>query len=46
MIVIRGKTYWLWRAIDANGDGLDILVQTHRNARSGKVLFSKTGFIV
>ncbi len=30
-IVIGGKKFWLWRAIDADGDVLDILVQPHRN---------------
>jgi putative transposase len=28
MITIRGKKHWLWRAIDARGEVLDILVQT------------------
>lgn len=28
VITIRGKKHWLWRAIDADGDVLDILVQT------------------
>ena len=36
MISIRGKRHWLWRAIDANGDVLDILVQTRRNAKAAK----------
>ncbi|WP_150121171.1 IS6 family transposase, partial [Sulfitobacter sp. HI0076] len=30
VIPIRGKKHWLWRAVDANGDTLDILVQTRR----------------
>ncbi|MEP0402216.1 MAG: IS6 family transposase, partial [Lentilitoribacter sp.] len=35
VIVIGGVKYWLWRAIDGDGDGdvLDILVQSHRNAK-------------
>jgi len=33
VITIRGRKHWLWRAIDANGDVLDIRVQTRRNAR-------------
>lgn len=36
VISIRGKKHWLWRAIDANGDVLDILVQTRRNAKAAK----------
>ncbi|KKM82877.1 hypothetical protein LCGC14_1315130, partial [marine sediment metagenome] len=36
VITIRGKKHWLWRAIDANGDVLDILVQTRRNAKAAK----------
>jgi len=36
VISIRGKRHWLWRAIDANGDVLDILVQTRRNAKAAK----------
>jgi putative transposase len=26
VITIRGKKYWLWRAVDSKGDVLDILV--------------------
>ena len=40
VITIRGKKHWLWRAIDANGDVLDILVQRRRNAKAAK-RFSK-----
>lgn len=36
MITIRSKKHWLWRAIDADVDVLDILVQTRRNAKSAK----------
>ena len=39
VISIRGKRHWLWRAIDANGDVLDILVQTQRNAKAAKRFF-------
>ncbi len=28
--------HWLWRAVDAAGDVLDILVQTRRNAKAAK----------
>lgn len=41
VITIRGKRYWLWRAIDATGDVLDILVQTRRNAKAAKRFFQR-----
>lgn len=41
VITIRGKEHWLWRAIDANGDVLDILVQTRRNAKAAKRFFQR-----
>jgi len=36
VISIRSKKHWLWRAIDTNGDVLDILVKTRRNAKAAK----------
>ena len=36
VVPINGVKHWLWRAVDANGDTLDILVQTHRNARAAR----------
>jgi len=41
VITIRGKKHWLWRAIDANGDVLDILVQSRRNAKAANRLFQR-----
>ena len=41
VITIRGKRHWLWRAIDATGDVLDILIQTHRNAKAAKRFFQR-----
>lgn len=41
VIMIRGKKHWLWRAVDSNGDTLDILVQTRRNARAAKRFISR-----
>ncbi|KMK65123.1 DDE domain [Puniceibacterium sp. IMCC21224] len=40
VIMIRSKKHWLWRGIDVDGDVLDILVQTRRNAKAAK-RFSK-----
>ena len=36
VITINGTKYWLWRAVDANGDVLDILVQPQRNAKAAR----------
>lgn len=36
VILINGRKYWLWRAVDANGDVLDILVQPRRNAKAAR----------
>ena len=36
VIPINGVKHWLWRAVDANGDTLDILVQKHRNAKAAR----------
>jgi len=41
VIKIRGKTQWLWRAIDGNGDVLDILVQSRRTKAAAKRFFRK-----
>jgi putative transposase len=41
VITISGKKFWLWRAIDADGDLLDILVQARRNTKAAKRLFSR-----
>jgi putative transposase len=36
VIQMGGVRHWLWRAVDGNGDTLDILVQTRRNAKAAK----------
>ena len=41
VISIRGQKHWLWRAVDANGDVLEILVQSRRNARAAKRFLKK-----
>jgi len=41
VIVIRRKRYWLWRAVDHEGEVLDFLVQSRRNARAAKKLMKK-----
>lgn len=37
----NGEKQWLLRAVDANGDTLDILVQKHRNAKAAKRFLSR-----
>lgn len=41
VVPIKGRKHWLWRAVDANGDVLDILVQTRRNKAAALRLFRK-----
>jgi len=41
VIVIRRKRYWLWRAVDHEGEVLDFLVQSRRNAKAAKKLMKK-----
>ena len=41
VIPINGVKHWLWRADDANGDTLDILVQMRRNAKAAKRFMAK-----
>lgn len=40
-IRIRGKQHYLWRAVDQNGNVLDILVQSRRSATAAKRFFRK-----
>jgi len=41
VIPINGKKYWLWRAVDSQGDVLDILVQSRRNRQAADRFFRK-----
>jgi putative transposase len=38
---INGKQYYLWRAVDQDGNVLDILVQSRRNKQAAKKFFRK-----
>ena len=40
-ITTHGERHYLWRAVDQDGDVLDILVQKHRNKRAAKRFFRK-----
>ncbi len=48
VIVIQTQRYWLWRAVDNEGEVLDFLVQRRRNAKAArklmKTLLKKQGF--
>ncbi len=41
VVRIDGKRYWRWRAVDNEGEVLDFLVQTRRNAKVAKKLMKK-----
>src|SRR3979411_385250 len=38
---INGRIHYLWRAVDQDGDVLDILVQGHRDKKAAKKFFRK-----
>ena len=40
-IRIHGEQHYLWRAVDQDGQVLDILVQSRRNAKAAKRVFRK-----
>ncbi|MGO9233655.1 MAG: IS6 family transposase, partial [Methylocella sp.] len=40
-IKVRGKTHYLWPAVDPDGNVLDILVQSQRNAKAATRFFKK-----
>ena len=40
-VSIRGRRHYLWRAVDQDGDVIDILVQRRRNARAARRFFRK-----
>src|SRR5947208_4986379 len=40
-LTINGKRHYLWRAVDQDGDVLDILVQPRRNKQAAKKFFRK-----
>ena len=39
--MIRGQRYWLWRAVDNEGEVLDFLVQSKQNAQAALKLMRK-----
>src|SRR3954465_778590 len=40
-LMIGGKKHWLWRAVDQDGVGLDVLVQSRREKQAAKRLLRK-----
>jgi putative transposase len=40
-VSIQGKRHYLWRAVDQDGDVLDILVQSRKNTHAAKRFFRK-----
>ena len=40
-VTIRGERHYLWRAVDQDGDVIDILVQQRRDARAARQFFRK-----
>jgi putative transposase len=40
-LTIRGEQHYLWRAVDQEGNILDILVQRQRNKKAAKKFFRK-----
>jgi putative transposase len=40
-VKIRGERHYLWRAVDQDGEVIDILVQRNRNARAAKRFFRR-----
>ena len=49
MVVIGGKRFFLWRAVDDEGEVLDMLVQSRRDSRAAlrlmRKLLRKQGFV-
>src|SRR6266704_584381 len=40
-LTIKGKKHYLWRAVDQDGNVLDILMQSRRNKKAAKRFFRK-----
>jgi putative transposase len=41
VVVIRRKRYWLWRDVDNEGEVLDVLIQSRRDAKAARKLMKK-----
>jgi putative transposase len=40
-VTIQGERHYLWRAVDQDGDTIDILVQLHRNKKAAERFFRR-----
>ena len=40
-VKIRGKQHYLWRAVDQDGDGVDVFLQDRRDGRAAKRFFRR-----
>ncbi len=40
-VIIQGKRHYLWRAVDQDGETLDILVQRHRHKQAAARFFRR-----
>jgi putative transposase len=49
VVTLKGQQYYLWRAVDAEGNVLDVLLQRHRDPHAAKRFFrrllKKQGFV-
>ena len=49
VVKLKGQQYYLWRAVDAEGNVLDVLLQRHRDTNAAKRFFrqllKKQGFV-
>jgi len=41
VVTIKGQQYYLWRAVDAEGNVLDVLLQRHRDTKAAERFFRK-----
>ena len=41
VVTIKGKQYYLWRVVDADGSVLDVLMQRYRETTAAKRFFRK-----
>ena len=41
VVTFKGQQYYLWRAVDAEGNVMDVLLQRHRDTKAAKRFFRK-----
>jgi putative transposase len=41
VVTIKGQQYYLWRAVDVEGNVLDVLLQRHRDTKAAERFFRK-----